>query len=142
MKNSEYQKIAEKEKTLEDKGNLVKKTIKDTKLSKYEIISEMYKGLQKEMKELKTILFEDLSVTPKAKEKAEKISKIVFQLQSCVNIDKGGEISANLIWLYRYIRYMSKTIQDNESMNYVKPASEIVDTLLESWNSIPVNQRF
>ena len=99
MKNSEYQKIAEKEKTLEDKGNLVKKTIQDTKLTKYEIINEMYKGLQKEMKELKTILFEDLSVTPKAKEKAEKISKIVFQLQSCVNIDKGYVYGGGLLAL-------------------------------------------
>ena len=43
--------------------------------------------------------------------------------------------------MYRFIRYSAKRIQDNDCMNYVKPASEVVDTLVEAWQSIPQEKR-
>ena len=118
----DYSKILEKEKILKNKENLLDDTINEDKLSKHEIISKMYEGLVNEIEELKGILFKDLAVTNESKEKAEKISKIAFALQSCLDMENGNELSENLNWLYRYIRYMSKRIQDNECMNFVQPA--------------------
>ena len=101
----------------------------------------MYAGLVNEIEELKGILFKDLAVTNKSKEKAEKISKIAFALQSCLDMENGNELSENLNWLYRYIRYMSKRIQDNECMNFVQPAFKIASDLKEAWESIPEKHR-
>ena len=132
----------EKEKKLSKKKTLLDETIKHKKLSKYEIIKKMYEGLLNEMDDLKKILFEDLSVTEKAKAKAERISKIAFALQSVIDMDNGKEISEQLTWLYRFIRYMAKRIQDNEDMNYVQPAYKVVQELNEAWAGIPNQHRF
>ena len=132
----------EKEKKLSKKQTLLDETIKEKKLSKYEIIKKMYQGLLNEMDDLKKILFEDLAVTEKAKAKAERVSKIAFALQSVVDMDNGKEISEQLTWLYRFIRYSSKRIQDNNDMNYVQPAYKVVQSLNEAWASIPTQNRF
>lgn len=137
----DYGKILEKEKILKSKENLLDDTIVKDKLSKHEIISKMYEGLVNEIEELKGILFKDLAVTNESKEKAEKISKIAFALQSCLDMENGNELSENLNWLYRYIRYMSKRIQDNECMNFVQPAFKIASDLKEAWESIPEKHR-
>ena len=137
----DYGKIIEKEKILKSKENLLDDTIVKDKLSKHEIISKMYEGLVNEIEELKGILFKDLAVTNESKEKAEKISKIAFALQSCLDMENGNELSENLNWLYRYIRYMSKRIQDNECMNFVQPAFKIASDLKEAWESIPEKHR-
>tara|TARA_B100000242_G_C42680560_1_gene318914 strand:+ start:77 stop:499 length:423 start_codon:yes stop_codon:yes gene_type:complete len=137
----DYGKIIEKEKILKNKENLLDDTINEDKLSKHEIISKMYEGLVNEIEELKGILFKDLAVTNESKEKAEKISKIAFALQSCLDMENGNELSENLNWLYRYIRYMSKRIQDNECMNFVQPAFKIASDLKEAWESIPEKHR-
>ena len=132
----------EKEKKLSKKQTLLDETIKEKKLSKYEIIKKMYESLLNEMDDLKKILFEDLSVTEKAKAKAERISKIAFTLQSVLDMDNGKEISEQLTWLYRFIRYATKRIQDNEDMNFVQPAYKIVQSLNEAWAGIPSKNRF
>ena len=132
----------EKEKKLSKKQTLLDETIKEKKLSKYEIIKKMYESLLNEMDDLKKILFEDLSVTEKAKAKAERISKIAFTLQSILDMDNGKEISEQLTWLYRFIRYATKRIQDNEDMNFVQPAYKIVQSLNEAWDGIPSQNRF
>ena len=137
----DYNKILEKEKILKNKENLLDDTINEDKLSKHEIISKMYEGLVNEIEELKGILFKDLAVTNESKEKAEKISKIAFALQSCLDMENGNELSENLNWLYRYIRYMSKRIQDNECMNFVQPAFKIASDLKDAWESIPEKHR-
>ena len=84
----DYNKILEKEKKLLNKENLLDDTIIEDKLSKHEIISKMYKVLVSEIEELKSILFKDLAVTNESKEKAEKISKIAFTLQTCLDMEK------------------------------------------------------
>ena len=132
----------EKEKKLSKKQTLLDETIKEKKLSKYEIIKKMYESLLNEMDDLKKILFEDLSVTEKAKAKAERISKIAFTLQSVLDMDNGKEISEQLTWLYRFIRDATKRIQDNEDMNFVQPAYKIVQSLNEAWAGIPSQNRF
>ena len=137
----DYSKILEKEKILKSKENLLDDTIDKDKLSKHEIISKMYEGLVNEIEELKGILFKDLAVTNESKEKAEKISKIAFALQSCLDMENGNELSENLNWLYRFIRYMSKRDQDNECMNFVQPAFKIASDLREAWDSIPEKHR-
>lgn len=139
MQKNQYN--VSEEKVLNHKKTLVDETINANKLTKYEIIKRLYEGLLTETEELKKILFEDLSVTKKAKEKAEKISKIAFTLQSTIDQEKGGEISENLTWLYRFIRYMAKRIQDNDDMNYVQPAYKICESLKEGWDGIPVKVR-
>ena len=136
-----YNEIAVKENKLTEKEILLDDTIKDGKLSKYEIIKKMLDGLVKEIEGLKQILFTDLAVTNNSKEKAEKISKIAFTLQSCLDIDNNNKIAEDLNWLYRFIRYMSKRIQDNEDMNYVQPAFKVAKELKDAWNGIPENQR-
>tara|TARA_Y200000002_G_C22293017_1_gene501277 strand:+ start:93 stop:533 length:441 start_codon:yes stop_codon:yes gene_type:complete len=136
-----YNEIFEKEKKIFEKEILVDDTINKSKLSKYEIIGRMFNGLVKEIEELKQLLFTDLSVTLKSKEKAEKISKIAFALQTCLDLDNkdkdGKKIAEDLNWLYRFIRYMSKRVQDNEDMNYVQPAFKIATELKEAWEGIP-----
>ena len=132
-----YNDTATKEAKLEKKQNLVDDTIKVGKLSQYEIIKRMLDGLVLEIEELKKVLFTDLSVTNESKEKAEKISKIAFTLQSCLDLENSNEIAENLNWLYRFIRYMSKRIQDNEDMNYVQPAFKVATELKEAWDGIP-----
>ena len=84
----DYNEIIEKEK-IKKKENLVDDTINEDKLSKHEIISKMYDGLVNEIEELKGILFKDLAVTNESKEKAEKISKIAFALQTCLDMENG-----------------------------------------------------
>ena len=136
-----YTEILEKEKKLNIKENLVEDTIVKDRLSQYEIINRMYDGLVKEIEELKGILFKDLSVTNESKETAEKISKIAFSLQSCLDMKNGQKIAEDLNWLYRYIRYMSKRIQDNDDMNYVQPAFKIASELKDAWQAIPEKNR-
>lgn len=127
---------------MDRKSGLVDKTIKVEELNKYQIIQELLHGLKLEITDLKRILFEDLSVTIKAKDKAERVSKIAFALQSCINLDDGGDVAKNLTWVYRFIRYSVKRIQDNDCMNYVKPASDAIDDLVEAWDGIPNEHRF
>ena len=136
-----YNDTATKEAKLEKKQNLVDDTIKVGKLSQYEIIKRMLDGLVLEIEELKKVLFTDLSVTNESKEKAEKISKIAFRLQSCLDLENDNEIAEQLNWLYRFIRYMSKRIQDNEDMNYVQPAFKVATQLKEAWDEIPQEHR-
>ena len=136
-----YNDIAVKENKLKEKEILLDDTIKDGKLSKYEIIKKMLDGLVKEIEGLKQILFTDLAVTNNSKEKAEKISKIAFTLQSCLDIDNNNKIAEDLNWLYRFIRYMSKRVQDNEDMNYVQPAFKVASELKEAWDGIPQEYR-
>ena len=136
-----YNNIAVKETRLEEKKVLVDDTIKVGKLSQYEIIKKMLDGLVKEIEELKRILFTDLAVTNDSKEKAEKISKIAFRLQTCLDLENDNEIAEQLNWLYRFIRYMSKRIQDNEDMNYVQPAFKVATDLKEAWDGIPQEYR-
>ena len=137
----DYNKILEKEKKLLNKENLLDDTIVKDKLSKHEIISKMYKGLVSEIEELKSILFKDLAVTNESKEKAEKISKIAFTLQTCLDMENGAKMAEDLNWLYRFIRYMSKRIQDNECMNFVQPAFKVATDLRDAWDSIPEKHR-
>ena len=136
-----YKDIAVKEDRLNEKKVLVDDTIKEGKLSKYEIIKKMIDGLVKEIEELKKLLFSDLAVTNDSKEKAEKISKIAFRLQTCLDLENDNEIAEQLNWLYRFIRYMSKRIQDNEDMNYVQPAFKVASELKEAWDGIPKEYR-
>ncbi len=136
-----YNDIAAKENRLKEKQILLDDTIKDGKLSKYEIVKRMLDGLVKEIEELKQILFTDLAVTNNSKEKAEKISKIAFTLQNCLDIDNDNKIAEDLNWLYRFIRYMSKRVQDNEDMNYVQPAFKVASELKEAWDGIPQEYR-
>ena len=139
MKN--YSDVITKENKLSQKKVLVDQTINESDLSKYEVVAKMFDALVNEIEDLKKILFEDLSVTNHSKEKAEKISKIAFTLQTCLDTEKGDEIAHNLHFLYRFIRYMSKRIQDNEDMNYVQPAFKVAKELKDAWNGIPENQR-
>ena len=136
-----YNEIMDKEQVMNRKESLVDETITKGKLTQYEIISRMFDGLLKEIEELKKILFKDLSVTEKSKEKAEKISKIAFTLQTCLDLENGKKLAEDLNWLYRFIRYMSKRIQDNNDMNYVQPAFKIASDLKEAWDGIPKNLR-
>ena len=136
-----YNEIMDKEQVMNRKESLVDETITKGKLTQYEIISRMFDGLLKEIEELKKILFQDLSVTEKSKEKAEKISKIAFTLQTCLDLENGKKLAEDLNWLYRFIRYMSKRIQDNTDMNYVQPAFKIASDLKEAWDGIPKNLR-
>ncbi|MEL0245797.1 MAG: flagellar protein FliS [Alphaproteobacteria bacterium] len=137
----DYSKILEKEKKLLNKENLLDDTIVENKLSKHEIISKMYQGLVSEIEELKSILFKDLAVTNESKDKAERISKIAFTLQTCLDMENGAKMAEDLNWLYRFIRYMSKRIQDNECMNFVQPAFKIATDLRDAWDSIPEKHR-
>ena len=137
----DYSKILEKEKKLLNKENLLDDTIVEDKLSKHEIISKMYKGLVSEIEELKSILFKDLAVTNESKDKAERISKIAFTLQTCLDMENGAKMAEDLNWLYRFIRYMSKRIQDNECMNFVQPAFKVATDLRDAWDSIPEKHR-
>ena len=136
-----YSEILEKEKKLTKKEDLVEDTIQTDKLTKHQIISKMYEGLVNEIEELKAILFKDLAVTNNSKEKAEKISKIAFTLQTCLDLENGAKMAEDLNWLYRFIRYMSKRIQDNECMNFVQPAFKIATDLRDAWDSIPEKHR-
>ena len=136
-----YNEIMDKENVMNKKETLIDDAINKGKLSKYEIIARMFEGLVNEIEELKKILFQDLAVTNKSKEKAEKISKIAFTLQTCLDLESDNQISTDLNYLYRYIRYMSKRVQDNDDMNMVQPAFSIASQLKEAWDSIPVEER-
>ena len=136
-----YNEIMDKETIMNKKESLVDDAINEGKLSKYEIIARMFDGLVNEIEELKKILFQDLAVTNKSKEKAEKISKIAFTLQTCLDLESDNQIATDLNYLYRFIRYMSKRVQDNNDMNMVQPAFSIASQLKEAWDSIPVDKR-
>ena len=113
----------------------------ENQLSGYQIIKKLYTALISEMDSLKETLYEDLSVSEKAKKKAEKISKITLGLQSCLDHEKGKETSENLLSCYRYIRYMAKRVVDHDDMDYVQPAYQVARDLNEAWDGIPENVR-
>ena len=113
----------------------------ENQLSGYQIIKKLYTALISEMDSLKETLYEDLSVSEKAKKKAEKISKITLGLQSCLDHEKGEETSENLLSCYRYIRYMAKRVVDHDDMDYVQPAYQVARDLNEAWDGIPENVR-
>ena len=86
MKN--YSEVIGKRKQIKSKKVLVDQTINETDLSKYQVIAKMFDALVKEIDDLKKTLFEDLSATNHSKEKAEKISKIAFTLQTWFDTEK------------------------------------------------------
>tara|TARA_B100000287_G_scaffold402285_1_gene423067 strand:- start:429 stop:848 length:420 start_codon:yes stop_codon:yes gene_type:complete len=139
MKN--YSDIIDNESRIKEKSQLVDETIDESKLTQHEVIAKMFEALVNEIESLKKILFADLSVTNESKEKAEKISKIAFTLQTCLDTENGGDIAHNLHFLYRYIRYMSKRIQDNDDMNYVQPAFKVAQELKDAWSAMPKDKR-
>ena len=136
-----YSDIINNESKIKEKTQLVNETINESKLSKHEVIAKMFEALVIEIESLKKILFTDLSVTNESKEKAEKISKIAFTLQTCLDTENGEDIASNLHFLYRFIRYMSKRIQDNEDMNYVQPAFKVAQELKDAWLAMPKDYR-
>ena len=96
----------------------------------------MIDGLEQEMVDLKKAVAIDFEVNDEAIHRAEKISKIAFALQSCLDLEKGGDIAEKLTWLYRFVRYTCKRIIDNEDLTYIKPAHLIARDLKESWSGI------
>ena len=139
MKN--YSEIIKNESKIKEKSQLVDETIDQSKLTKHQVIAKMFEALVAEIESLKKVLFADLSVTNESKEKAEKISKIAFTLQTCLDTENGEDIAHNLHFLYRFIRYMSKRIQDNDDMNYVQPAYKVAQELKDAWLAMPKEYR-
>lgn len=128
-------------KELTEKGNLERKTenvehIHNGNISQYEIVKKLIDGLEQEMVYLKKAVAIDFEVNDEAIQRAEKISKIAFALQSCLDLEKGGDIAEKLTWLYRFVRYTCKRIIDNEDLTYIKPAHLIARDLKESWSGI------
>ena len=78
-------------------------------------------------------------MSPKKKQK--KYLKLLSHFKAVLDLENSNEIAENLNWLYRFIRYMSKRIQDNEDMNYVQPAFKIATQLKEAWDEIPQEHR-
>tara|TARA_Y100000766_G_C18800686_1_gene552873 strand:- start:494 stop:916 length:423 start_codon:yes stop_codon:yes gene_type:complete len=139
MNNYDQQKASEK--VLGKKQLLVHEAINEKKLSQHEIISRMFNALVEEIEAIKKCLFEDLKVTNKSKEKAEKISKICFTLQTCLDMENGQQIAEDLNFLYRFIRYMTKRLQDNDDMSYVNPAYQVATDIRDAWDQIPSEVR-
>ena len=131
-----YNDIAAKESKLEEKKILVDDTIKVGKLSQYEIIKRMLDGLVLEIEELKQVLFTDLAVTNVSKEKAEKISKIAFTLQSCLDLENSNEIAENLNYLYRHIRFAAKNLLEKEKTELLTSAHFVSNEILEGWKGM------
>ena len=130
MKKNEYKTQVEASKTLLKKETNLNNVVRND-IPKYEIIKQLIVGLESEFVNLKKIVSVDFEVNDEAVEKAEKISKIAFALQSCLNVDKGEEIAVNLTWLYRFVRYSCKRIIDNEDLTYIKPAHLVARNLKE-----------
>ncbi len=140
MKKNEYKTQVEASKTLLKKETNLNNVVRND-IPKYEIIKQLIVGLESEFVNLKKIVSVDFEVNDEAVEKAEKISKIAFALQSCLNVDKGEEIAVNLTWLYRFVRYSCKRIIDNEDLTYIKPAHLVARNLKEGWLNMPEESR-
>lgn len=140
MYKNQYEKEIVSDKELSRKKSNVNDIVQDT-ISKYDIVLKLICGLEEEIVKLKKAVSIDFEVNEEAVDRAEKISKIAFALQSCVDDKEGGDLAKNLHWLYRFVRFSCKRLIDNEDLTYIKPAHLIAKDLKEGWLGIPAEQR-
>ncbi len=76
--------------------------------------------------------------------KAVAINKtiaIITELNGSLNMEAGGEISANLRIVYSYMLSALLEATAKNSMEKLDEISGLMDGLLQSWNSIPESER-
>ena len=140
MYKNKYEEEFKNKKELSRKRSNVNDIVED-KLSKYDIILKLVCGLEEEIVKLKKAVSIDFEVNEEAVDRAEKVSKIAFALQSCIDDKEGGDLAKNLHWLYRFVRFSCKRLIDNEDLTYIKPAHIIAKDLKEGWLGMPSEQR-
>lgn len=77
----------------------------------------------------------------KQNENLQKAQKILAELMSTLDMDKGGEVATNLFSLYTfcYNRLVEANIEDKPE--YIDHAIEVMSQLRESWVELDAQQR-
>ena len=71
------------------------------------------------------------------REKIGKASKILGGLQGSIDVEKGGEIAANLAELYRFC--ISELLKANikSEKKIIKNVKSVIDPIQQAWNDMP-----
>jgi flagellar protein FliS len=70
-----------------------------------------------------------------------KTISIMTELKTNLNLKDGGELAANLNGIYEYIMHIMLQANLNNDPKTLDEASSLLSGILESWNSIPLEQR-
>jgi flagellar protein FliS len=70
-----------------------------------------------------------------------KAISIISALQESLDSQSGGEIAANLENLYVYSKELLAGVMSSNDTGALKEASQLIQTIRESWNSIPQDMR-
>ena len=76
--------------------------------------------------------------------KAVAINKtiaIITELNGSLDMERGGEISVNLQIVYSYMLSVLLQATAKNSIEKLDEVSNLMDGLLQSWNTIPENER-
>lgn len=94
----------------------------------------LYDGAMKCMEAGKhAILQHDLE---KQNKELQRAQKIVMELMSCLDIQAGGEIAANLLSLYTYVLNQLVDANVKDDADSVNRAIQVFSDLRESWAQI------
>lgn len=74
-------------------------------------------------------------------EEIAKLLSILFELQSALDMEQGGDIALNLYNLYGYIIELTTTANINNDTEKLDEAASLLSTIKESWNLIPDTAR-
>lgn len=84
------------------------------------------------------ILQQDLS---RQNDQLQRAQKIIMELMACLDMDKGGDVSKNLLALYTYV--LNELVRANleDDPEGVQRCVQIISELRESWDAIDRSTR-
>lgn len=71
----------------------------------------------------------------------QRAQRIVMELMSCLDMDKGGEIAANLLALYTYVLDQLVEANVEDRMECVDHAMRVIGDLRGSWAELEMRLR-
>jgi flagellar secretion chaperone FliS len=66
----------------------------------------------------------------------QRAQKIVMELMSCLDMDKGGEVATNLFALYSYVLNELVTANVEDSAEPIDRSIRVMSQLRESWSEL------
>lgn len=107
--------------------------------SPLQLVIMLYDGAIRFMESAKSAMREgDLY---KQNQACQKAQKIIAELISCLDMQRGGEVAQNLFALYTfaYNRLVEANMEDKE--DYISQAQRVLTDLRESWTALESAQR-
>tara|TARA_B100000287_G_C20028759_1_gene541616 strand:+ start:60 stop:422 length:363 start_codon:yes stop_codon:yes gene_type:complete len=110
---------------------------KESKMTKYDIIHKLFKGLNENISLLDNNIKKKKSKS-EVSQLAYKIDKIAAGLQYCLDFENKDveKLSENLRNIYRHIRFSMKCVYEEQDFSYIESSKQVSKTLLDSWSTM------